>query len=581
MFRRWLREGSDEYGVLVLMALAAIAVMVVTALAVLLDPPVAHASAARSQNFTVRTNTNDQAFADQVARSAERYRTDLAVSWLGKPLGANWYNPCDMRVTCWNGGNCGQTDFVFSRGEVFGWSSSIKGEPARILDSVLPHEVTHMVMASHFRCPLPRWADEGMASSAEAIPEKQKVYGGLLQALSGGYAYPIDRMMVMMEYPRNMRDVGTFYAEGNSLVEFLVSAGGRQKFVNFLWDSMRGKNWTNEVQRWYGFPTLPALQVAWLASVQKQFCQRIDYSVYQFPQGYGQCQPGCTTCLPGQSCPVPVLRPTGAASVNVGGGGGNYVIPYRRNEAAADGRLEAGITELRGQMQQLLQQNAQGQAPAAQPLGPLVPVVEPPVMERPKPEGPKTIIGKAQERVGEFIEAHGGPISSRLAAHGTENLEDDSVGVRFKGFTQVGVAILIFCTVIAVCFALLVRVLHKIGNKVLPKLAESAAKTPNTVDDKVVSFLQGINDRVGKVETQVESHLPDMSALKAKVDSALHIATQAAVAAVPAAAPLAAAVDAIKALQAQHQSLQEQVVAVAKDQVPPGVAVQAAETGAQ
>ena len=61
----------------------------------------------------------------------------------------------------------GATSFVFEHGEVFGWRMTIQGSLVRILDSVLPHEVTHTIFATHFRQPLPRWADEGACTTVE------------------------------------------------------------------------------------------------------------------------------------------------------------------------------------------------------------------------------------------------------------------------------------------------------------------------------------------------------------------------------------------------------------------------------
>ena len=111
--------------------------------------------------------TDDPGFAQQVSQAAEKYRHDLAISWLGEAM-PNWYQPCVMTVQAApHLGAGGATTFQFQDGEVFGWRMTIQGSRERLLDSVLPHEITHMVFASHFRQPLPRWADEGGATSVE------------------------------------------------------------------------------------------------------------------------------------------------------------------------------------------------------------------------------------------------------------------------------------------------------------------------------------------------------------------------------------------------------------------------------
>ena len=42
----------------------------------------------------------------------------------------------------------------------------------RILDSVLPHEITHTIFATHFGQPLPRWADEGACTTVDGRPTR-------------------------------------------------------------------------------------------------------------------------------------------------------------------------------------------------------------------------------------------------------------------------------------------------------------------------------------------------------------------------------------------------------------------------
>ena len=114
---------------------------------------------ARSTNFIV--DAADPNFAQQMAKAAEQYRHDLAIAWLGQPL-PNWAQPCIVTVQAGPQlGAGGATSFKFDRGEVYDWVMSIQGSHERLIDSVLPHEVTHTIFASHFRQPLPRWADEG------------------------------------------------------------------------------------------------------------------------------------------------------------------------------------------------------------------------------------------------------------------------------------------------------------------------------------------------------------------------------------------------------------------------------------
>ena len=218
----------------------------------------------RSANFIVETP--DPNLAAQIAQAAEQYRHDLAIEWLGQPM-PNWSQPCPMTVNVGpNLGAGGATTFIFDHGEVFGWRMTIQGSPQRVLDSVLPHEVTHMIYASHFRQPLPRWADEGGATTVENISERTKYQRMLDQFLRTGRGIAFGKMFAMTEYPP---DVMPLYAQCYSLAEYLIQIGGRRKYIEFLDDGLKNKDWSAAVERNYGVKDLGQLQNTWLAWVKQ------------------------------------------------------------------------------------------------------------------------------------------------------------------------------------------------------------------------------------------------------------------------------------------------------------------------
>ena len=205
----------------------------------------------RSANFIVETA--DPRLAQQFAEAAEKFRGELALSWLGEEL-PNWTQPCPVTVKVGpNLGAGGATTFTFDRGEVFGWHMSIQGSAERVLDSVLPHEITHMIFASHFRRPLPRWADEGGATSVEHVSERNKQRAMLDQFLRTGRGIAFNKMFAMTEYPA---DVLPLYAEGYSTAEFLIQTGGRRKYIAFLDDGLKGGDWAGALQKNYNISNL-------------------------------------------------------------------------------------------------------------------------------------------------------------------------------------------------------------------------------------------------------------------------------------------------------------------------------------
>ncbi len=215
-------------------------------------------------NFIVET-TNPR-LAQQFAQAAEKYRRELAVAWLGKAM-PDWSQPCVITVNVGpHLGAGGATSFVFDRGEVFGWRMTIQGSAERVLDSVLPHEITHMIFASHFRQPLPRWADEGGATSVEHLSERTKHRKMLVYFLRNRRGIAFNRMFAMKQYPR---DIMPLYAQGYSLAEFLIQKRGRRAYVDFLGDGLNSGDWSAAIQRHYGIAGTGKLQNTWLAWVRQ------------------------------------------------------------------------------------------------------------------------------------------------------------------------------------------------------------------------------------------------------------------------------------------------------------------------
>jgi hypothetical protein len=258
----------------------------------------------RSANFIVETA--DPNMAAQFAEAAEKYRHDLAVEWLGQPM-PNWSQPCPMTVMVGqNLGAGGATTFVFDRGEVFGWRMSIQGSQERVLDSVLPHEITHMIFASQFRRPLPRWADEGGATTVENISERSKYQRMLDQFLRTGRGIAFSRMFAMTDYPH---DVMPLYAQGYSLAEYLIQIGGRRRYVEFLNDALKSNDWPGAIARNYGVTDLGQLQNTWLAWV-KQGSPAIGPSNIQPGLGASPEMLAANTRV-GRAEPISVYQPQG------------------------------------------------------------------------------------------------------------------------------------------------------------------------------------------------------------------------------------------------------------------------------
>jgi len=204
--------------------------------------------------------------AREICTAAEGFRRDLAIEWLGHAL-PEWQSKCTIQVQVGAQlGAGGATSFAFVNGQPVDFRMTIQGSHARLLDSVLPHEITHTILATHFGRPLPRWADEGAATSVEDISERSKQDKLLVQFLTTDRGIAFNRMFTMREYPR---DILPLYSQGYSLARYLIAQGGRKKFVRYIGDGLSRNNWTSATRRHYGFHSLSDLQITWLEWVRQ------------------------------------------------------------------------------------------------------------------------------------------------------------------------------------------------------------------------------------------------------------------------------------------------------------------------
>ena len=267
-----------------------------------------HATAAvaaghRTANFVVEAPT--ETLARRIGDAAEQYRHDLAIEWTGQPL-PRWSRPCPIQAqVAPHLGAGGATSFVFDNGEVFNWTMTIQGSEQRILDSVLPHEITHTIFASHFRRPLPRWADEGACTTVEHPVERARQHRLLIEFLTTGRGIAFPKMFAMREYPA---DVLPLYSQGYSLARYLIERGGRHKYVSFVGDGLATDEWSGALAKHYGVGDVAQLQHQWLEWV-KLGCPAPPASV-----AVAQVQPTDWSRMPRGQSPDPAPAPPVAAS---------------------------------------------------------------------------------------------------------------------------------------------------------------------------------------------------------------------------------------------------------------------------
>ena len=330
----------------------------------------------RTQNFVVTASSPE--LAHEIAEAAEKYRRDLALEWLGREL-PPWRDICPIETKIApHLGAGGMTQFSFDRGRPYGWTMVVQGSRERVLDSVLPHEVTHTIFATHFGCPLPRWADEGACTIVEHASERKKQQQLLIQFLTPPYegakprSIAFNHMFAMREYPP---DILPLYSQGFSLTRYLIAQGGKQKFVKYIGDGMRTNDWTGATQEFYGFESLDELQVSWLDWVRSGSPESLAGSELAASGGArGAAIPATQVAAitPGAQSPLP-RRDNGSKAI--------AVTPVSNTAATTASALASSETRASGSWY-ARQRDLSRSAAAAQPAAALAQVPARPVAQQ-------------------------------------------------------------------------------------------------------------------------------------------------------------------------------------------------------
>ncbi|MCB0337521.1 MAG: hypothetical protein KDD62_14495 [Bdellovibrionales bacterium] len=241
-----------------------------------LEGNLAQVTRIETANFLITAES--RSLAETIATLAESHRKSIATEWLGQEL-PQWPEPCPIQVTLAHD-NYGDTSYELQEQEdgsfkPTAWECKIHGSLERLQDSVLPHELVHMILASHFQQRIPRWADEGIALSVEHASVQQKIQDKLAKLLTDSpeRSLSVKRLLTLKDYPTDFMPV---YLEGYSVANFLIEKQGKRYFVNFLEASMPGAyrnsfpspRWERSLQQYYGIESVEELEIQWRAWLQ-------------------------------------------------------------------------------------------------------------------------------------------------------------------------------------------------------------------------------------------------------------------------------------------------------------------------
>lgn len=222
------------------------------------------------------------AVAEKLAPLLEKARAFAHQKWFaGEPL-KDWQPKCEVflyptandysRGTGEPAASPGHTKVFNERGRITSRRLNLRLDFPDIERTVLPHEVTHVVLAGSCGADaIPRWADEGMAILCEPRATQEAHLANLANCYQTGNRFTCGQVLTMSDYPPGgrMRD---FYAHSVGICRYLVEIGGAEKLVQFLRTALRyNRNYELALQQVYGirgFQELDAQFGQYVASLQ-------------------------------------------------------------------------------------------------------------------------------------------------------------------------------------------------------------------------------------------------------------------------------------------------------------------------
>lgn len=216
---------------------------------------------AETVNFRLM-HKHPRSLAEALLRTAERTRAIQMHKWFGE-VGRDWTPKC--QICLYPSGEAygeatgapinpggGHTDVRAEGSRVISRCIHVHGTQAFLLKGVVPHEVTHAVLAGQLSDGrVPRWADEGMAILAEAQKNIDVHLRYLPRWRADDALFSMRALIEMRDYPEP-RELGVFYAQSVSLVDFLTRQKGAERFAAFVRDGERD-SYADSLRKHYGW----------------------------------------------------------------------------------------------------------------------------------------------------------------------------------------------------------------------------------------------------------------------------------------------------------------------------------------
>lgn len=218
--------------------------------------------------------------AEQMASYCEQVRAALADHYGFQSSKTKWQNRCEVYLypTKQRYGavvgraaqeTLGSSLVTPATGAIKNRRIDLRTDVADYRTEVLPHELTHVLIADHFRDgPPPLWYDEGLALTADSQSKQFLHQRDLRNGITRGSAFSLASLLAAKSYPPSDK-VGVFYGQCASVTRCLSQVGPPEKIHEFARRSDQiGINLA--LQEVYGIAGTTELERLWRKSLVSQ-----------------------------------------------------------------------------------------------------------------------------------------------------------------------------------------------------------------------------------------------------------------------------------------------------------------------
>jgi len=204
---------------------------------------------AQTPSFRIAWRTSESNLRE-LAAECERLAATEKERWLGKECSPQWLPKCNVvvhpdlaaYVQCLGTGSeatSGCATITYDQGRVVARRIDLRGDAADWRSEVLPHELTHVVLAERFsRCRIAPWADEGIAILAESPERLERRLTALRRATTAGRIYAARELINVRSSP-DLASRDAFYGQSLVLVSALLQWGTREQLLQFVESSQQ------------------------------------------------------------------------------------------------------------------------------------------------------------------------------------------------------------------------------------------------------------------------------------------------------------------------------------------------------